>query len=308
MPFGINFTQLILVGGGAAVIYYMWLNKIPPFDKLEFPSLGVPASGSEDPIIEATDAPSVQPDVIPGKDGVVADFNNQTDIGMVPGGGTSGSLEDDFFVTLARQKALLGDDFLGGGSGSKPREVGDAPLYGSNNNNNNGIGLSASYNNITFDQYGNTVIVPIPQTATDIATCQNGCMISCGNMYNKDPRMKEACESGCSKVCSAHYSPPTSYQFPPYYPAYHGKKLGWRKHGKISSKNIQKAYKTYVSRHADKINSTMPPDETEILGVGHREKQMNVKSLIQAQMMLRPMHSSRNMLKLTCGQGEVCNV
>ena len=321
MGINLNLTQLALYGGGALVLWYMWTNKIPPFDKLEFPGLA-----PSEPSIEATgmdeNGELLAPDAVPGKEGIVADFYNGT-ADYPPGGGTSGSLEDDFFITLARQKAILGDTPSGGGGSI---ETGDAPLY------NQSPGQSSNYNNITFDKYGNTVIVPIPQNATDIATCKNSCMVSCGNMYNHDPAMKEACISGCGKVCSVHYVPPSSAQLPPYdqygygldnFDPYQNVGFATRKvktkkpklhkqyKGKgfaYGRKRVMNAPKSFISRHASKINATMPYDETEVWGVGHNEKRMRVSTLMQSKMMLRPQGSSRNMLRLTCGMNEVCNV
>ena len=115
-------------------------------------------------------------------------------------------------------------------------------------------------------------------------------------MYNKDPAQKEACEAGCTRVCSVHYTPPSSAQLPPYDQygwGLAGKKVGRTTPKKKTLKKLLKnnlikrnrimmnSGKTFYSRHAAKINATMPPDETEVLGVGHREKQITTKGLIQ---------------------------
>ena len=178
MGINLNLTNIVLVGSGALVLYYMYTKKIPPFDNLEFPGL------ESEPNIETVPDETggiegAQPDVIPGKEGLVADFY-KGETHYPEGGGTSGDLEDDFFITLARQKALLGDTPVGGGSG-RPIETGDAPLnqggYPGSNNPAGYPGAGVNYNNITFDKYGNTVIVPIPQNAYDITGCKSSCMI-----------------------------------------------------------------------------------------------------------------------------------
>lgn len=253
MAVKLDLTQVILVGGAAIAGYYLWSNKLPPFDNM---GSFFPESDNLDDEDEE-DEEDEELDVIPGKIGVSADFNNK--------GGTSGDLEEDFFRVLARQKQLLGTSPFS----NAPIEVGDPNLTSGP--------ASGTYGNVTFDQYGNLVVVPVPQFTGNRADCISTCKLTCGNLYYNDMAKREACEGGCQNICNVLNA---------------NQAISGRR--RISKRRMAYTVKSEIK---------MPKDQIEILGaVSPNDKRVSIKGLINASMQLRPQLSSRTPLHLTGGE------
>ena len=183
----LDLTQLALVFGGGALLYYLYISDLPPFNSLpKLPDFRNPAPE------EIPDGGTADPnDPIPDKDHIRFDFST---------GGTSGSAEEDFFRVLARQRELLA---LSPGFQNDPIQVGDPniPIVGTQQQAAQLYGLQGM-GPIVFDQNGNPVVIPVTTTGVSPGACTSTCNLQCDKLYPTNLTKNQACKTACASICS----------------------------------------------------------------------------------------------------------
>jgi len=166
MAVKLDLTTIILAFGGAGILYYLYSNKLPPFDKFDVDEIlqGLkPKSRTDEP--ETEEEQGLKPLV----------------------------LEDKFEKTQKNISQTFPnypfDD-------SEPVQGGDPRLPNAVINNNlNELGnlFGYNFNSFYYDDQGNVVPIPLPTAQSKIEKCKN----YCDTIYQGSQLAIDVCKKGC---------------------------------------------------------------------------------------------------------------